>query len=270
MSHKLDQRALDRWRLVLGRFSHPQLGAGSGADEDRIERALDHLYGREYTGRGVRGAGGTGRSVLSVPDWIREVRDLFPQEVCETITRHALDRYGMTDLVTDADTLERLTPSYDLLKSVLTFRGLMQGRVLTIARRIIRQVVDELRRTLESEVRRAMSGKLDRTRRSRFKVARNLDVERTIRANLKRYDPSRRKVLATDLRFCARVQRRLPWDIVFAVDCSGSMIDSVIHAAVMAGIFHALPAVHTRLVAFDTTVRDSAPARGEPDRATSA
>ena len=41
-----------------------------------------------------------------------------------------------------------------------------------------------------------------------------------------------------------------------AVDCSGSMMDSVIHSAVMAGIFKGLPAVRVSLVAFDTAVVD--------------
>jgi hypothetical protein len=41
-----------------------------------------------------------------------------------------------------------------------------------------------------------------------------------------------------------------------AVDCSGSMVDSVIHGAVMAGIFAGLASMRLRLVAFDTSVVD--------------
>jgi Mg-chelatase subunit ChlD len=52
------------------------------------------------------------------------------------------------------------------------------------------------------------------------------------------------------------VERHLPWHIIMAVDCSGSMMDSVIHSAVMAGIFKGLPAVRVSLVAFDTAVVD--------------
>ena len=40
------------------------------------------------------------------------------------------------------------------------------------------------------------------------------------------------------------------------IDCSGSMADSVIHSAVMAGIFHAMPSLRVRLVAFDTNIVD--------------
>ena len=44
--------------------------------------------------------------------------------------------------------------------------------------------------------------------------------------------------------------------MVIAVDESGSMLDSVIHSAVMAGIFARLPMLDTRLVIFDTQVVD--------------
>ena len=46
------------------------------------------------------------------------------------------------------DVLRKLEPNYELLKSVLTFKGMMQGEVLEVARSIIRRVVEELRRRL--------------------------------------------------------------------------------------------------------------------------
>ena len=79
-----------------------------------------------------------------------------PREVVEVIEKHALDRYGLTELVTDKETLEKLEPNMELLKTLLTFRGHLQGEVLQTARRIIRQVVDEIKRKLEADVRRAL------------------------------------------------------------------------------------------------------------------
>lgn len=266
-----------RWRLVLGRFAEDGLPGSLGGDGgyERMDRMLDYLYGREYAGRGVRATGGQppgggsrsgslDPSQLSVPDWIREVRELFPQETCEVITRHALDRYGLTELVTDPETLRRLEPNYELLKALLTFRGLMKGEALELARRIIRDVVEDLRRRLATEVRQALWGRLNRRRRSRFKSASNLDVWRTIRANLRHYDSRRKRLVVQDVHFFSRVERHLPWHIIMAVDCSGSMLDSVIHSAVMAGIFKGLPSLRVRLVAFDTAVVDLTEAAGDP------
>jgi uncharacterized protein with von Willebrand factor type A (vWA) domain len=258
-----------RWRLVLGRFAEERLpGALAGEQRHgRMDAMLDYLYGREYRRRGLREPGrGGGRepSALTVPDWIRGVRELFPADTCEVITRHALDRYGLTELVTDRETLAGLQPSYDLLKALLTFRGLMKSDVLDLARKIVRQVVEELRRKLETELRPVLWGRLDRQRRTRHRSARNLDLRRTVRANLQHWDLERKKLVARSLRFQARVRRHLPWRVIMVIDCSGSMIDSVIHSAVMAGIFRALPAVQVRLLAFDTAVVDLSDAVDDP------
>lgn len=56
--------------------------------------------------------------------------------------------------------------------------------------------------------------------------------------------------------FFERNTRRLPWDVIICVDQSASMVGSVIHSAVMAGILCGLPAFRVRLVAFDTGIVD--------------
>ncbi len=267
-----DIEALRRWRLVLGRFAERELGPiddTAGSQHGRMDRVLEYLYGREYTGRGVRRrdsgrSGGLGPSLLVLPEWLAEVRELFPRETIEVVERHALDRYGMTELVTDREVLERLEPNYELLKAVLTFRGMMHGEVLEAARRVVRHVVEDLRRRLAKEVKQALWGRLNRQRRSLLKVAKNLDVRRTIRANLKHFDVRRKRLVLNELFFSSRIQHHMPWHIIMAVDCSGSMLDSVIHSAVMAGIFKGLPAVHTSLVAFDTEIIDLTELASDP------
>jgi hypothetical protein len=265
---------LARWRLILGRFAEPCLGqaGGAGSRQCQMDRVLDYLYGREYRGRGVRGGagkrkghgdeeydsreGGHGESILAVPEWIQQVRELFPADTAEIIQKHALDRYGMTELVTDAEVLKNLEPNYELLKAILSFKGMMSGEVLDTARKIVRHVVEELRRKLAKEVRQALWGRLNKQRRSRLKVLRNLDWRRTIRANLKNYDKERKQLILGALHFFSRVDHHMPWHIIMAVDCSGSMMDSVIYSAVMAGIFKGLPALRVSLIAFDTAVVD--------------
>src|SRR5215475_81180 len=253
---------LPRWRLVLGRFAEKQLPGTLSPREGRMEAALDFLYSREYKGRGVRDrpqAGSPGSldpSQLNVPTWLSEVRDLFPKDVVEVIEKHALNRYGLTELVTDKETLEKLEPNEELLKTLLTFRGQLKGEVLQTARRIIRQVVEEIKRRLETEVRRALSGRLNRFRHSPQKAAQNFDWRGTIRRNLKYYDSKRRQIVLQDPRFFARNTRLLPWQVILCVDQSGSMANSVIHSAVMAGILAGLPMVRVKIVVFDTSIVD--------------
>lgn len=259
-----DQRTLARWRLVLGQFADRHLGDTLSGDQQyqKMDRALGFLYGREYEGRGVRERsskskeGGKGPSTFSIPSWLSQVRELFPRDTVEVIEKHALDRYNMTELVTDPKVLEKLEPNYDLLKTVLSFRHMMKGEVLETARRIVRQVVEQLRQRLSKEIRQVLWGRLNRQRRSRLKIASNLDWKRTIRQNLKNYDQERKRILIEQLHFLARVDHHMPWHIILAVDCSGSMMDSVIYSAVMAGIFRSLPTLRVSLIAFDTAIID--------------
>lgn len=265
-------RGQDRWRMVLGRYAKNRLppasaggdsddadAAGQGNDAARMEAALDFLYSREYVGRGVREETITGTldpSQLTVPKWIGEVKTLFPRETAETIERHALERYGMTELVTDPEVLQRLEPSMDLLKTVMAFKEQMKGPVLEIARRIVRQVVEDLKAKLQTEIRRAFSGQLNRFRRSPLHIASNFDWKRTIRENLKNFDPERQQIVLERLSFFSRSEQRIPYEVILCVDQSGSMAGSVIHAAVMAGILTTLPSVRARLVVFDVEVVD--------------
>ena len=258
-------KSTDRWRLVLGRYSHQRLPEPDG-DGHRYERALDHLYGREYAGRdgrpdddGPRAPrdGSLDPSAPSVVEWLGEVRELFPSDTVEVLERHALDRYGLTELVSDPEVLARIEPSEALLKTLL-------ASVLNEVRRIVRAVVDDLRKRLESEVRQAFTGRLSHHRHSPLPVAANFDARGTVRANLSHWDPAGMRLVVERPLFFQRNTRRIPWEIVLVVDQSGSMAGSVIHSAVMAGILAGLPSYRLRLVVFDTSVVDLTDVAGDP------
>jgi Mg-chelatase subunit ChlD len=262
--NRTQEETLARWRLVLGKYARDQIPAGMSVEQQRIENALDFLYSREYRGRGVRDQedetgkreGTLDPTQLTVPQWLSEVRELFPKETVSLIEKHALDRYGLTELVTDAEILRRLEPSFDLVKLLLTFRGHLKGEVLNEARRVIRSVVEEIKQRLITEVRRAFSGSRNRFQHSNLKMAQNLDWRGTIRKNLKNFDTERKQIVVEQVLFFSRIQRRLPWRIILCVDQSGSMASSVIYSAVMAGILNGLPLIDVKLVVFDTSVVD--------------
>ena len=262
--NRTQEQTLARWRLVLGKYARDQIPAGMSLQQQRIENALDFLYSREYRGRGVRDQeeetgkreGTLDPTQLTVPQWLSEVRELFPKETVSLIEKHALDRYGLTELVTDPEILRRLEPSFDLVKMLLTFRGHLKGEVLNEARRVIRSVVEEIKQRLITEVRRAFSGRRNRFQHSNLKMAQNLDWRGTIRKNLKNFDIERKQIVVEQVLFFSRIQRRLPWRIILCVDQSGSMASSVIYSAVMAGILSGLPLIDVKLVVFDTSIVD--------------
>ena len=253
---------LNKWRLILGKNAENQMGFsqdGTGLNYMDMEDVLDFLYSREQSEeQGIRQdrRGGKEASQLTVTTWLQKIRTLFPKQTREVLERHALDRYQMTELLTDKEVLERLEPNQALLKTILELKHLMKGDVLEAARRIVRQIADELTKKLEQDMRRSLLGRLDKLSSSPVKCARNLDIKKTIARNLKNYDRENRRLLLKQVYFHSRIKRYHKWRIVICVDESGSMLDSVIHSAVMAGIFARLPMLDTRLVIFDTQVVD--------------
>lgn len=250
-----------RWRMVLGRYADPALDApGLTGGERRMDRALDYLYARELASRGVRqrkpAFGSLDRSSLSALDWIGEIRQLFPHSVLEMLQSHAVDRLGLTELLSDPQMLDALEPNRDLLKALIAFKGRASPAVQEKIREVARQVVEDMMRRLRPAMDRAFSGRRNRFRRSQSKRLQDFDWRATIRDNLKHYDVERQRIVAERLHFAGRSRRQLPWTIILCVDQSGSMLGSVIQAAVMAAILSALPSVAVRLVVFDTSVVD--------------
>ncbi len=267
MTRLSDERSVQarRWRLVLGKYAENNLSSATFDRADRrAERALDYLYARELAGRGLRTqnkrrgswAGSLDPSQLTPLKWLGEVQSLFPASVCETIQAHALDRYGMTELLNDPKLLDALEPNRDLLKSLIAMKGQVNPDVQQKIRDVARQVVDEIVRRLKPKVTSALSGATNRYRRSQFKTFQNFNWRSTIRDNLKNYDPDRGVLIAEQLHFFSRMRRQLPWTIVLCVDQSGSMVDSIIYAAVMAAILSGLPSIRLHLIVFDTSVVD--------------
>ncbi|MBV7273896.1 VWA domain-containing protein [Clostridiaceae bacterium UIB06] len=260
---KDDIKALNRWRLVLGKYSGNNLSFSEEnvkyADMDAL---LEFLYEREYgEERGVRkerekSRGSLEPSSLTVPSWITKIKELFPKKTVEILEMHALDKYNIKELLTDKSVLEKLEPNTELLKNILQMKHLMNGDVLQTAKRIVKITAEEIARKMEQDIKVAIYGRIDKNRYGGIKSSRNIDFKRTIRQNLKNYNMETKSLVVDRVYFNQRVRPTNPWRVIIAVDESGSMLDSVIHSAVMAGIFAKLPMLKTNLVIFDTQVVD--------------
>ena len=257
--------ALNRWRLVLGSMSDNSLSF-SGSDREimsfeDMEQLLDYLYSHAQ-GDDVRDesmsdrSGGLGESQLTAAKWITKVRELFPKQTAEVLERHALDEFKMTELLTDKKVLEQMKPDMSLLKTVLQLKHLMKGEVLETAKKIARAVAEELSEKLAQSTRQALTGRLDRNSRSAVRSARNIDIHKTIRRNLKNYDKENETLVLKNVYFSSRVKKYNKKTVIIAVDESGSMLGSVIYSAVMAQIMSKLPFAEIKLVIFDTEIVD--------------
>ncbi len=262
MTERNDADVLNRWRLILGKNAEGHIDfQGTESETDlfmSMESTLDFLYDMEYGDDIMRAgrSGGSGASVPQAAKWIEKVRRLFPKRTVEILEKQALDHFGLTELLTDKKVLSQMQPNMDLLKTVMQYKHLMKSDVLIEARRIIRKVVEELTEKLKSELRRSLIGKLNRNLPSNVRSMRNLDIKKTIRRNLKNYDKEQNEIILKNVYFSSRTKKYNKWRVIIAVDESGSMLDSVIYSAVMAGIFAKLPMIETRLIIFDTAVVD--------------
>lgn len=254
------RRRRQRWRLVLGPAGEQALGGLGGGELAEIDRCVEFLYGREYGDeRNVRsdGPGSLAPSALTVPEWINRIHELFPRETIERLERDALERYELDEMVTNPELLKRAQPSTALLKAVLQTKHLMNQAVLSEARNLVRKVVRELMEQLARPVVSPFLGSLDRRRRSPLRIARNFDARETIRANLAHWSPEEQRLYIQRPIFLSRVRRHIDrWQVIICVDESGSMLDSVIHSAITAAIFHGIRHLKTHTILFDTSVVD--------------
>lgn len=252
-----------RWRLILGPAGDEAMGArGEGAGVDDLEGALSWLYDRETDeddSRSLARSGpGRGHShPLAVPDWLNAIHELFPVEAIQRLESDALNRFGILDIVTRKEALANVTPSLSLVEAILRCKSKMDNTVLEAARAVVAKVVEELKKKLTEEVEHRLGMTPMRHRRSRYRVARNLDPIRTIRKNLRHWDQEKKRLILSQPEFFSRVRRFGPrYQVIVLVDQSGSMARNIIHAAVVASVLYKLPATRSHLVVYDTEVVD--------------
>jgi Mg-chelatase subunit ChlD len=267
-----DPHTLARWRLVLGKVAETHgISCTGQADAERIEQLVGFLFeSGEGPGHGKGGgrsadrAGGLGPSQLTVPDWVDAVNELFPQQSKEVMQKEFVRRRGIAQIMEKPELLEKIEPNLELVKTLLTHRELLNPKTRILARKIIEQVVEELKRKMQVQVEQAITGAIRKDRHSPRKVYRNLDLKTTLRRNLHNFDAGTGKMLVDQLFFYAAERKKKPWHVIVVVDQSGSMLESAIFSAVMASIFAELPAVKTSLVLFDTQVVDLSDQVGQP------
>ena len=253
--------AAERWRLLLGEAAQASLQSGLADDATRIsmDRALAWLYGRDEgnTTDALDRHGGSASSQLTVPEWINEIHELFPKETIERLERDAIERYGIDEVVTNLEVLERATPNPALLEAVMRTKHLMNPQVLAMARTLVAKVVQQLIEKLAKEVQRSFSGARRRRQLSMQGSYSQFAARETLRRNLRHYDVRRSRLVIERPMFYTNMRRTLePWQVFLLVDQSGSMVSSVIHSAVTAACLWGLPGIKTHLIAFDTEIVD--------------
>lgn len=248
---------LRRWRLVLGSPAENSCGGLGGADA-RMDGACNALYGQgegDGESESKQRSAGLGASAPKVARWLGDIREFFPQTVVRVMQQDALERLGLRQMLLQPEMMEAVEPSVHMAATLISLKNIMPGKAKDTARIVVRRVVEDLERRLAEPLRQAVSGSLNRAIRNRRPRHAEMDWNRTIRANLKNYQPSYKTIIPETRIGFGRKKNSLR-DIVLCVDQSGSMASSVVYAGVFGAVLASLPAVKTRMVVFDTEVVD--------------
>ncbi|MFF0744380.1 VWA domain-containing protein [Streptomyces sp. NPDC004111] len=264
-----DER-LRRWRMVLGGDSADGTGRALDGTDAAMDGALTALYGgegaggrpggRNGTGSGGRSAG-LGASAPSVARWLGDIRTYFPSSVVQVMQRDAIDRLGLSALLLEPEMLDAVEADVHLVGTLISLNKVMPETTKETARAVVRKVVEELEKQLATRTRATLTGALDRSARINRPRHRDIDWDRTIRANLQHYLelPGRDgagTVVPERLIGYGRASQSVKKDVVLCIDQSGSMAASVVYASVFGAVLASMRAIDTRLVVFDTAVVD--------------
>ncbi|OIB02962.1 hypothetical protein AK95_33015 [Paenibacillus sp. LC231] len=260
---------ISRWRLILGQSAEPQLAGYSpggsiqlSEEEMIMDRALAAIYdntdGGAEAGSAVVGqrAAGQGKSAPRLAQWLGDVRSFFPEDVVSIIQNDAMERKGWKQLLFEPEVLATVKPDIQLVGTLLSLKGKIPEKTKDTARLLVKAVVDELVQRLQEDIRRAVTGALNRRQHTPLPSLSGIDWKRTIQRNLKNYDADRKQIVPERFYYFDRARRSKEWTVIVDIDQSGSMAESVIWASVIGSIFASIPSLDTRVVVFDTEVVD--------------
>ncbi len=254
---------IKRWRLILGETAEEKLDGGTGnaagmldEEERRMDMALEMLYGGSKEGEDAGRKSGRGESRPNIAKWLVDVRNFFPNDIVSVIQADAIERKGLTQLLFEPETLSNVKPDINMVSTLMSLRGQIPAKSKDAARELVKSVVDDIMKRMESDLRRAVTGALNKKAHSPIPNLSGTDWKRTIAKNLKNYDRDKKRIIPEKFWFFERQRKSKDWTVILDLDQSGSMAESIIYSSVMGAIFASMPSLDTRVVAFDTEVVD--------------
>lgn len=248
-----------RWRLILGQSTDEKfakMGGGLSSEQSVMDRALAAIYDETGGGGGTQKGAGLGPSYPNLAQWLSDIRQYFPSDVVRVIQSDAIEKKGLRQLLFEPETLAQVQPDISMVSTLMALRNHIPQKSKEQARALVQKLVDQLMEQMEQDLRRSVNGALNRKKHSPIPSLPNTDWKRTIQKNLKNYDRERKMIIPEKFYFFENQRSTNDWQVILDMDQSGSMASSIIYASIMGSIFASIPALDTRVVAFDTEVVD--------------
>ena len=173
MTQSTDTERLRRWRLLLGGHNNSDgTGCSLSSEDSRLDGALSALYDKSGfsssgSGKGGGKRGGLNKSAPSVARWLGDIREFFPASVVRVMQRDAIDRLNLQALLLEPETMTALEPDVELAVNLVALKDVMPAKAKETARLVVNKVVEALMKKLESPLRKAVLGSLNRATRNR-------------------------------------------------------------------------------------------------------
>jgi Mg-chelatase subunit ChlD len=227
-----------------------------------LDKTLSALYDPQP---GEKRKGGLGGSSPNVARWLGDIRTYFPTSIVQIMQKDALERLNLRQMLLQPEMLESVEPDIHLVSTIISLNRVIPEKTKETARLVVRKVVEELEKKLEGPIRQSILGSLNRAIRNRRPRHSEIDWNRTIRANLKHYQPSYNTIIPEiRIGYGRKKTSSSLREIILCVDQSGSMAASVVYSSICAAVMASISAIKTSLVVFDTSVVDLTPDLHDP------
>jgi len=245
------QQDLKRWRLILGGTAADDLYSNLSDNEATIDNSLEFLYGDNLESDKAS----LEASSPKIAKWLGDIRKYFPSNVVQVIQKDAIDRLGLEQLLLEPEVLSQVEADIHMVSTLMSLNRAIPENTKETARGIVKKLVDELIKKLEQPTKQSIEGSLSRNLRNLRPKLKEIDWNRTIKANLSTYQPKYKTIIPEKLIGFGRKQSSLK-DVILCIDQSGSMAPSVIYSSIFGAVMASMPALSTRFVLFDTSVVD--------------
>lgn len=251
-----DEERLRRWRLFLGGEAAEATGIQLRGPDAARDQALAALYEAPNAGEDpTKRSAGLGGSAPAVARWLGDIRTYFPTSVVQVMQQDAIERLNLHRMLLEPELLATVEPDVNLVGTLISLGRGMPAKTRETARAVIQKVVDDVERRLANALHQAISGALNRAEVTRRPRPRDINWDRTIRRNLRHYQPEQRTIIPETLLGHGRRQSAAR-EVIIAVDQSGSMAASVVYSSVFAAVMATIRSIRTQLVVFDTAIVD--------------
>lgn len=267
----VDNEQLKRWRLILGSSANESLeafaanGLSLDSDEQVMDEALAAIYDKTTVANDTSSPAGTksgqrtagmGPSSPKLVKWLGDIRTFFSEDVVSVIQTDAIERKGLKQLLFEPEVLKNVQPDIEMVATLMSLKGKIPEKTKETARQLVRAVVNDINKRLENDIRKAVTGALNKRKHSPIPNITSIDWKYTINRNLKNYSLQHKKLIPERFYFFDRARRQNNWNVILDMDQSGSMADSIIYGSIAGSIFAGMAALNTRIVAFDTEIVD--------------